>query len=416
MKPTPLKLAFSFLWCLLVGCAVPARQPAADRNTLTNQALGKIDFSKVPDANVKSFLDHMRRTCNETYPKILTILGSDPSRAPKQFNIVLEKPTFFSLFQRGDYIGGRTVGTNIYLNYYWVGWNPAHLDMVLVHEMAHVAQNYNWITSFRAPDYWREGMADYVHYKLGIGNGPYCAACSANYPHYRDGYWCAAAFLLYIDAQYGSNVIRQLNSELKGGTYTDAFFEKKTGVTVDMLWDAFRTTTTFTPPAAELLKLQETLGFVNGQPPRNVSSRFETFLREHDDVDEVQKAVGYERGKPPADVFARYAVYRYFKTPAGLLTQDGAAFLGQLRSQGELPGFSKEESQEQGFGLPEAGYSETSYPVSRTFSLEKYGKPYPYVFHYLIVRKSEEDAWVLQRAWRTYTDGYIAQEYDVSHD
>src|SRR5205823_4077794 len=127
-------------------------------------------------------------------------------------------------------------GTTICLSADWLtpdpanpGWfekNPANLDIFLIHEMAHVAQQYK----SKAPSYWQEGVADYVRYKLGYTNGWSCPQCSVKYPHYTSGYWCAGAFLLYLDATYGSNVVRQLNTELRRGSYSEAIFAKATGM------------------------------------------------------------------------------------------------------------------------------------------------------------------------------------------
>src|SRR5207244_1120657 len=104
--------------------------------------------------------------------------------------------------------------------------NPDNLDKILIHEMVHVAQ------SFKVASYWREGLADYVRYKLGYTNGWACPQCSEDYPHYTSGYWCAGAFLLWMDAIYGTKLIHELNQALRRGSYSEELFSIVTGKTL----------------------------------------------------------------------------------------------------------------------------------------------------------------------------------------
>src|SRR5689334_17650722 len=128
----------------------------------------KVDFSKTPE--MKDLAERARRTGNEMYPKILALLSDDTSKLPRQFDIVFEK--------RLDDVG-QTLGTKVHLNADWFSKNPTNLDMVLVHEMAHVAQRYK----SEAPFYWKEGIADYVRYKLDYttrGGVFCCLPCLSN--------------------------------------------------------------------------------------------------------------------------------------------------------------------------------------------------------------------------------------------
>src|SRR6516225_689926 len=103
------------------------------------------------------------------------------------------------------------------------------LDAVLIHEMAHVGQGAKWYRWFRTPRYWQEGIADFVRFKLGYTNGVGCPQCSVEFPHYTSGFWCAGAFLVYLDQHYGSNLVQQLNSQICQGNYAPGLFEQTTG-------------------------------------------------------------------------------------------------------------------------------------------------------------------------------------------
>src|SRR6266566_619484 len=140
------------------GCA-SGRVTVFTNNTQSGKAsVRKVDFSEVP--GMKELAERTRRIGNEMYPRLLEVLGADTSKLPKQFDIILKKQTW-----RGN--PGVTFGKRIRLNADWVSKNPAGLDMVLIHEMAHVAEHFRWYRWFRTPSYWSEGMADYARFKLG---------------------------------------------------------------------------------------------------------------------------------------------------------------------------------------------------------------------------------------------------------
>src|SRR6185312_10587552 len=123
------------------------------------------------------------------------------------------------------------------------------------------AQDYNW---WRTPQHWTEGLADYAHFKLGYTNTWTCAKCTAMYPHYTSGYGCAAAFLFFVESNYDPQIAIQLNQALRNRTYSDEFFKKTTGKDLAALWRAFQQKPAFTASAADLLKLEDSLGYVDG--------------------------------------------------------------------------------------------------------------------------------------------------------
>jgi len=120
--------------------------------------------------------EHARRIGNEMYSKILALLADDSSTLPRRFDIVFKRHI------EGNF--GQTVGATINLRAEWFAKNPTDLDETLIHEISHVAQKY----PSKAWDYWGEGIADYVCYKLGYTNEWNWPHCSFEYPHYTSGY------------------------------------------------------------------------------------------------------------------------------------------------------------------------------------------------------------------------------------
>jgi Peptidase of plants and bacteria len=371
-----------------------------------------VDFSRAPE--MKDLAARSRRLGNEVYPQILTLLGGDRSRLSQHFDIVFKK-RLKSMESRPSHevIPGMEYrlpffNAKILLSADWLATRPEDLDMILVHEMAHSAQDYKWRRWSKTPPYWREGIADYVCYKLGYTNANRCAECSQEFPDYTSGYTCAGAFLLYIDAAYGSNVISQLNQEIRRGRYSDAFFFKATGKRLDELWNDFKGTPAFTPIAAEISKLHETLGFVDGKPPADLQRHFEAYLKQRtNDINEIHRVLGYAHGNPPKDFLVRYELGLFMGQPAGMLTREAGEFMINQQRNGELPGFLKTDPIQ--FGMPDGANSD-EYPIRRTFHCSKNGDSS--LYNYTIFRSSKTSAWELKKAWRT-GKGHLLEEFHV---
>jgi len=134
----------------------------------------KVDISRAPE--IKELAEHARRIGDEMYPKVRAMLADDSSRLPRRFDIVFKKHL------EGN--RGQTVGATINLRAEWFAKNPTDLDETLTHEMSHVAQKY----PSKAWDYWGEGIADYVCYKLGHTNEWNWPHCSFEYPSKQSGW------------------------------------------------------------------------------------------------------------------------------------------------------------------------------------------------------------------------------------
>jgi len=239
--------------------------------------------------------------------------------------------------------------------------------------------------------------------KLGYTNGWRCPQCSVAFPHYTYGYACAGAFLLFVDATHGSNVVRQLNTELRRGSYSDRFFAKAMGKSLDELWVEFRQSPAFTPVAAEVTELYNALGYVDGKPPRDVRVRFKAYLKQQPATNDLLVAAREMKGKPLKDVLRFYAFTRYF--------DEAAKFVGSLGEKGQLPGFARGELSQTWPGMSDLESCGEPYPMLRTFTCVKNGDPSAY--HYIVVRESKDSSWKLQRAWRTSPDGRVLEEYPV---
>jgi hypothetical protein len=351
----------------------------------------RVDWSETPE--LQKYADRVREVGNKVYPEILRVLEEDPSASPRHFDVVFKKSL-------PDGHTGTTRGDKIYLNMSFFlpgntnappGWapEPGKVDMLLVHEMGHVAQAYWHFSPLRwtpAPNYWIEGVSDYARFKLGYTNEWSCPKCAEKFPHFTSGYCCAAAFLLFLDERYGSQIVRELNTELRGIFYSDSYFLKATGKSLEELWLEFKKTPAFDNRADKTYKIQRALGYRLGRPPKNLDARFRNYVR---------------------------------SLPGGRLTLEALVFLEDLRSHGALPGFDNSETiwmdrGERGelpFARPKTENPD-GYPATRWFYFYK-PKEGRWVYQYIARKNAPEMNWQLIRAWRSGAEGKSDQEFQI---
>jgi hypothetical protein len=369
---------------LLSGCASARVQ----KNQNVHASVRKVDFSATPE--LESWAERARKVGDEKYPQIIAFLSDGDTEMPRQFDIVFKRQLWWKKY------AGIALGRTVYLSGICFtnppfgaksfADDPAIFDAVLVHEMAHIALGYTrlWIIT-AAPAYWGESMADYVRYKVNGTNGMGCLECESARPHYTSGYGCGAAFLLFVEERYGSNVIRQLDATLRRWAYTEDFFKKATGKSLDELWTEFQETPAYTAEARRVNKVYSLLGYVNGKPPSDLDARYDAHVRSL-------------RGGPN--------------------TIEALKFLKKLSKKGPLPGFAKGERAvflqgERGGGsfVQPKEKDPDAYPVSRTLYCFK--DQTNLEFDYLVVRETAESHWKIQKAWQCGDDGKVVREFPV---
>jgi len=386
---------------LLSSCATSSHNPAPC------SFVRKVDFSAAPE--YEAFAGHVREVGNQMYPQVCALLSDGKTSFPQHFDVCL-KPKL----PNGN--PGETRMSGIYLDTSYLENGEDDLpyfDHVLIHEMAHVAQHYarpiigSWVVyTSRPPNCWQEGIADYVYFKLCETNDQPCQ-CGFRFPHYLNGYSCASAFLLYLDNTYSSNIVRQLNTVLRRGDYSDEFFLKAIGKKLPDLWTEFQQTSAFTVNAARMLELQKTLGYVDGKPPKDIASRFQSLINQPTNAAtrellRVSSLALLKKGHETTGL----AAFLYFTQPSGT----PETYLIQLHEQNRLPGIDNAQETELS-GRLKYSDMDPKFPCVRSFTANKRGDPCTY--HYNVFSPSPDANWKVQRAWRTSPDGVLVEEYEV---
>jgi hypothetical protein len=342
----------------------------------------------------------------EVYPELLKLTEDRKRASPSSFSVEFKKG-------HGDGSIGTVKGKKIELNGEWLSEYPVDLDVVFVHEMAHVAQSY----PRGAPLYWNEGMADYARFKLGFTNALFRCECSVEYSDYTAGRACTGAFLLFLEREYGRKVVSDLDADLTDGKYDERLFELTTGKSVRTLWDDFRAKSGMVLPIAESVsEVADAIG--NARVMERKVSRAEAlafFERMHGTNaaavlawNDFLKRMGVDFKKPlTLRKFAeRYSAYVYFASPAGRLWNEAAEFLADEARKGNVPGWTVD------IWFPDAptGTPE-EYPFYHTFYSRVVRAPQFLIYE--VMRPSKDAAWKLNRAWLSGPKGETIRDLDV---
>ncbi|HEV8540753.1 MAG TPA: basic secretory protein-like protein [Verrucomicrobiae bacterium] len=425
---TVLLLAFGLMAAALAGC-FNQRAATSGATPSTIRSIRKVRFEGT--AEMPELAAQARSLGDELYPKVVRLLGDDTQARARQIDIVFKRNLtgqFKGALKRsarnmpkfGTFtLPGAAQGTTIYLDVEELKKDPSDLERLLLHEMAHTAQGYRWYRFWRAPYYWREGVADYVAYQLTRTNiagagGTSCARCSALWPHYTSGYACAAAFLIFVEGAYDPKIVPKLQRALWSGSYDDALFQAATGKALEELWAEFLRTSAVTSIAAKMNMVYEALGYKGGNPPADVEARFSVYLERQPNGAEISRLLGLSSlsGKPIPDIQTRIALYLYF-SEQGDSGGSAAAYLYRLGERGELPGFNKGDHAAliEPLTLADIDAATATDALNRNVRGEKQGDGS--IYHYRVTRDRTEAPWHLVKAWRTSAEGQMVEEYTL---
>jgi hypothetical protein len=378
--------------------------PRHTENSRPRPVVSKVDYTAVP--TLKDVAARAESFGNDTYPKICRLFGPEAAKAPQRFKIFIRP--LKSKNTGETYLEAR----QIYLNSNYLtnaATSSDILEQLLTHEMAHLALRHSAWRWRRPNANWEEGLADYARYKVVGTAGWMCPQCNSLYPHYASGYTCTGAFLLYLEERFGANIIEQLCGAIRTKTYQDKFFKQSTGKDLEALWTEFQVTTLFTSRAAAALKLQETLGYKKGVPPKDAARRFDRLV-DQNATDFVKTALKTTKayGDSRMQMEVRLLLYLYFTQPGGTSEE----FISKTQARGELPGFKQGDKGFLSGYLTEPEMQLDTFPGERTCTVGRPGDSS--VYHYTVLRVSKESDWKLTRAWRSAAGGTLIEEFPVS--
>ena len=365
-----------------------------------------VDCRRAPQ--LQGLAEHARTVANEMYPKVCALLLDKTDTPPAQLDIV---------FAPIRYIGYAalttrkrvTVNSDFFTNQNFVA---RYFDKFLVHELVHVAMQYNsWTESLLHPEsrdqcWFGESAGHYAIYKLMGPDNWVCAQCDAFYPHYTCGYTCGGAFLLQLEGRFGTNAIRQLVRVARSQGDLSQYCVHATGKNLEGLWSDFQQTAAFKPGAREVWELRCAIGYTNFFPPSDVLKRFDRYMKQHaDEFTQQMLREPRRQMKWAKQVDALLAAYVYLNQPGGAAER----FILAQAVTGSLPGLSNVAKPTRflvGFKmdlLSDIPPFPLTFPCSRTVDCELGEDGLQY--HYTVNRDSQESGWELKKAWQSLPDG-----------
>lgn len=135
-----------------------------------------------------------------------------------------------------------------------------------------------------------------------------------------------------------------------------------------------------------------------------------------DGMDALKESLGFVNDQAPKDLEARFAAL-VKQNPKGS-PLDAGEFLKNLKKNGQLPGWRKDETGEEAIGFDpdwalelQRGAKPEDYPLARTVMLFKKGDPSSY--NYTVIKTAYDAPWQLQRAWKAAPNGHILKDYPI---
>ncbi len=168
--------------------------------------------------------ERIREIAEKTYPEMWWYFNKwNPEPVTIEITRIEDNPAY-------------TAGDGIFIDYEYANDHYEDLDLV-THELCHVVQGY----TSDVPGWLVEGIADFGRNKFGLYNDQsgWRLGEPSEYDYYTDSYRTTAAFLNWINDNYGDDFVKSLNTLIQEDKYTLSVFEKLTGNDVDTLWELY---------------------------------------------------------------------------------------------------------------------------------------------------------------------------------
>ncbi|GEM68648.1 hypothetical protein SMI01S_22540 [Sphingobacterium mizutaii NBRC 14946 = DSM 11724] len=154
----------------------------------------------------------------------------------KKYNKKTRKEVTFVIDPEYDGVAA-TAGGIVRYSPNWLKKNPHDIDVV-THEVMHIVQAY---PNGSGPWWITEGIADYIRFKYGVANeaGNWRLPEFNEKQKYTDSYRITARFFHWIEQHKKKNFVKKLDQAMRDQVYTDEFWARETGKTIDELWSEY---------------------------------------------------------------------------------------------------------------------------------------------------------------------------------
>ena len=169
----------------------------------------------------------LTNTFYDAYPKMVKKYNPD---APTNIKVNIDNNYKGVAFASAD-------SRSITINAQWLINYPNDTDL-LVHELMHIVQNYTG----NVPGWLTEGIADYVRNEFSFNKGNWRLPSYKTEQHYTDSYGVTAIFLIWIESEYDTDLVKKMNAKTRNGEYSPDLWLEYTGFNLDDLWSIYTDT------------------------------------------------------------------------------------------------------------------------------------------------------------------------------
>ncbi|HEY3414174.1 MAG TPA: basic secretory protein-like protein [Armatimonadota bacterium] len=184
-----------------------------------------LDTTGAPD--LAGFAGRAKAICEAYYPFISAYLHSDGVTPPSKFTQTYREMSGVAY----------TSGDGCFFSAAYFRSHPDDYGAV-VHEMTHVIQNYHG----NNPGWLVEAVDDYIRFYRYEPMSKALHFTADRVPNDPQAYQIGAQFLDWAQAKYDKNLVPELNTAMRAGTYSDDIWKQKTNKAIADLWAEWKAT------------------------------------------------------------------------------------------------------------------------------------------------------------------------------
>jgi len=204
----------------------------------------RVDVSR--NLNARPYVQPVKALFEEWYPKINGILFDKGTPLPfENIQVVFERMIVDGGTPDKHEVPAYAEGNAVHVNFAYLGHMPDDYQAMLIHELAHVNQQYR---ENKDAGWLVEGIADYVRHKyfekdieakLAFNGDVATDKAKLAKEGYLFGYTVTSPFLYWLEVKKDKEIVRVLNLALRNGTYSPEVFKQHCGAPLAALWAEF---------------------------------------------------------------------------------------------------------------------------------------------------------------------------------
>jgi len=223
--------------CALIALVALGQASFAQKSWETIDATATVSSDTIKkEKNTLVFINQSKDFSSEVKDRLIEVFFKVYPKEVKTYNKSAMTEVIFLVDPGYEGVAAAS-GNIIRFNPEWFKKNPGDVDVV-THEVMHLVQSY---PGEAGPGWITEGIADYVRLTMGVDNEganwkvpEYTAKQS-----YTDAYRVTARFFYWLEKNKDKGLVKKLDHAMRSKTYTDDFWVKNTGKTVDQLWEEY---------------------------------------------------------------------------------------------------------------------------------------------------------------------------------